>query len=720
MSVSIKFDEARKTFLLECGNFSYAFAVNSKGHLINLHWGGIIDRIEDLPEIENFMEYRHRSGEQSLLSRQEYPAWGGEFYCEPALKACFNDKTRVAFLIYKDAEIKREEDYELLTVTMEEPDHPLQVQLFYRIWKDSHILERWTEISNTGNDSTTILDSIMSATWHPPRIDGDYRLSHLAGRWGREGMINRLPVKQNKIVLESRTGLSGPFAMPFFALDQGDATEQMGRVWFGTVQWSGNWKITIECDAFEEISITGGINDFDFSYPLEAGQTFTSPIFSVGVSENGFGEASRIMHHYQRNNILPPVASQPIPLLVNTWASLHADVDEKSVLAVAEKAAEVGAELFVIDDGWQAALGDWTPDTEKFPNGLKPVIDSVKESGMDFGLWVEIESFEKKSNLYKKHPEWAMQFSKRKPPFRFRGDVDRTSYLINFAREDVLEHFYKELHKLILETGIAYLKLDMNCFFTDPGWDEVSDDKTQTIWYHYTKNIHRLFERLNEDFPEVRFENCASGGCRSDLGMSYFFSRINRSDNQDPLDVLKLHEGFTWLHLPGLAGGACHISDMFSINQRRVPLGYQAVVGMLGSLAIGKDLSKCPDEEITTIRYWGDLYKRFRSITYHGDLYRLVSHNERPYAIFEYVAQDRKSALLFVINHASQFGNRLPSIPLQGLDPETIYNIEIFSASENNAGDYHLRSGKALMELGIQTQLLGDYDAKIIYFTENK
>lgn len=715
MSSLIETSTEQKTFLLKCGNSSYGFGVNADGHLTNLHWGGRVDNISDLPDICSLLNYPHRKPERSLLVRQEYPAWGGAFYDEPVLKVSYSDGSRGTSLKYKAAEVSSADDHELLTVTLEDDFYPLTVNLFYRIWKDIDIIERWSEIVNNGSE-TLVLERVMSCAWHMPRIDGDYRLSHLAGRWAREGTINRVPVMQNKIVLENRTGLSGPFAMPFFAVDEGHAAENSGRVWFGSLHWNGSWKIAVNRDAFEEVSIIGGINDFDFSYPLEPGKNFTTPLFSAGISDTGFGGASRIMHDYQRKHILPEVAADPIPLLVNTWASLHADVDEQSVMSVIDKAAEVGAELFVIDDGWQAALGDWVPDPVKFPNGLGPVIDRAKELGIDFGLWVEIESFEKRSKLYEEHPEWVMQYANHPPQSKYREDVDRTTFLINFARKDVLEHFHKEMKNLLFVTGITYLKLDMNYFFTDPGWDQMPPEKARTIWYQYATNILELFKLLSKEFPHVRIENCASGCARSDLAMSRYFGRINRSDNQDPLDIMKLHEGFTWMHLPGLAGGACHISDdMHHVNHRDMSLTFQAAAGMLGSLAIGKNLPKCPDEEIAAIREWGNLYKRFRHITYHGDFHRLVSLYNKPYAAFEYVSKDRGEALLFLFIREFQFSTRLPMVKLQGLNPDAEYQLEVHGAPVIETEDIHPRSGRSLMEIGIQSDLLGDHQARIVY-----
>ncbi|MBS1370319.1 MAG: alpha-galactosidase [Lentisphaeria bacterium] len=718
----IVMDKKKKVFLLQLREWSYAFAVNREGNLNNLHWGGPVNGTEDLPETGNLLRYRHRKPERSLLVRQEYPGSGFDFYDEPALRVLFGNGVRACLLKYAGAETTEIPGGEELAVTLREAYYPLEVRLHYRVWHDCGVMERFAEIRNLGDRSLT-LESVMSASWSLPRIDGNYRLTHLAGRWGREGMIQQQPVMQNRIVLESRTGLSGPFAMPFFALDEGDAGEEHGDVWFGSVEHNGNWKICVNRDAYEEVSVTGGVNDFDFSWPLKPGETFTTPVFCGGLSRSGFGGAARLLHDYQRGHLLPESARDPVPLLVNTWASLHTDVDESSVMAVLEKAARIGAELFVIDDGWQEALGDWRPDPVKFPRGLAPLLERAKQLGMEFGLWVEIESAEERSRLYAEHPEWVMCYKDRPVPCQRRADIDRTSFLLNFGRDDVREYFHRSLHELIAGTGIHYLKLDMNCCFTAPGWEAAAPEERRTIWHRYAMNLQRLFADLGREFPEVRFENCASGGARSDLAMSRSFGRINRSDNQDPLDILRLHEGFSRMHLPGLAGGACHISDdMFYVNHRRMPLEFQALAGMLGSLAVGKKLSACSDMELEAIREWGELYKQIRDITWHGEFYRLIPLEERPYAAFEYVSKDRSRALLFLFVRETQFSMRLPAIRLRGLAREGVYTLRRYGAEPvpEYGEDLRPRSGNSLMEIGLQADMLEGWRARLYLMEQEK
>ena len=713
--MSIQIDRSGKRFLLTAGNMSYAIELDAEDFPVNLYWGRKLERMDDLPSPDDRRQNRHRSPRQGNCTCQEYPAFYGEFYDECALKITFPDGIRAAK--FRFLEFVQEKD--LLILSFEEEKHALRLKLFYRLLPDLNLLERWSEIENRTGTGVQ-LENYASAAWQMPGTAADWRLTHLVGRWGKEAEPKREMVSQGKFVLESRTGLSGPFHVPFFALDDGSASELDGEVFFGAVEWSGNWKITVDRDAFDHTAVIGGINEFDSRPELENGEVFRTPVFCGGWSEEGFSGMSRILHRYQLKHLLPEaVAKKPMPVIFNSWGCINIHVNEENILNAARKAQRIGAELFVIDDGWQTYLGDWYPDCRKFPNGLKPVIDEVKKLGMDFGLWVEPESFELKSELYRKHPEWAMSYPGCKPFQRRRDDVDRDSVMLNLARRDVAEYLYNALRRLIEETGIKYLKLDMNCFVSSPGWG----DRSGRLWIDYVHNLHWIFETLSSDFPEVLMENCASGAGRADLSMQRCFGRMNRSDNQDALDMVKLHENFTYVNMPRLAGGACHISDsMFGVNMRRTPMKFQAYCGMLGSLACGKDLMHCTEEELNEIRFYTDLYKQIRHITNFGDFYRLASNYTHPYAIYEYVSQDKKEAVVFVLGASIQFSDKLPPFKIPGLIPDAVYNVTCYGnrvqTNDYSASvkEYRSLSGLGAANAGIRVELLGDYDCRLLHF----
>ena len=653
------------------------------------------------------------------------PGLGGQYYEEPLLKVSFGGGIDQLELKYESYE---KPDDQTLIITLRDPRaSALCVRLHYYVYRDVPIIDRWSQIISEA-DKPIHLERAMSASAHLPTAS-HYHLTSLTGKPFAEMQRQHQPVGQPMLTLDNRTGLSGPLAVPYFALDEdlNPATESTGRVWFGTLHWSGNWKITTRCDSYDQTSLTIGMHDFDFGWTLQPHEHFTTPRVTFGfVPESGFGGASNALHRYQLNYVLPKGQMKaPLPVIVNTWSSYSTAVNEANLLALTEKAASIGAELLVIDDGWQTALGDWEPDPVKFPNGLDCIIKYTQARGIKLGLWIEIESCQIGSRLHQEHPEWLMRIPDRKPHTHYRPDVDRYSALLNFANDDVADYFIDKLDALVRQTGISYLKLDMNYYFSEPGWPEVSEVQRQELWVRYVRNIYRVFEQTSKQHPDLLIENCASGAGRPDFGMNRYFGRMNRCDNQDALDVLDMHAGFTMLHLPRLAGGGAHISDGMSfLNHRQPPNYFQAMAGMMGSLSIGKKLSECGDFELSELRSYINLFKtHVRPITQErfGSFHRLTNLDSGRVAAFEFVSNDQTEALVFMFSHGLQFFKKVPPIRLRGLLAEKKYVATVLDPTDAHPEECTTpelpttRTGQAWMSLGLRIDLIGDFDCRLIY-----
>ena len=692
-------------YLLTNRSMSYGFEIASN-RAVNLYWGAPLAGPAEMPTVRLRQCFRHCPPDRAGLFCQEYPSFGGKFFNEPALKATFNDGIRASFLEFVRDEIRENE----LVLYFRDIKHPLEIELHYHLHDE--LLERFAVLTNSGKEPVR-LEQFYSAVWQMPATVTEWRLTELHGRWAKEETISRQRVNQGQMILESRTGLTGPYHAPFFALDDGTAGELSGELFFGTILWSGNWRMVIDRDGYDHTAVAGGINPFDSAIDLAPGERFETPAFLGGFTGEGFSGMSRIFHRYQERELLPPeIAGKELPMLTNTWGSLGFNVNEENVIATAEKAARIGSELFVIDDGWQHALGDWYPDPVKFPRGLKPVIETAAQMGMQFGLWVEPESFELASDLYKAHPEWAMRYPGCEPDIKIRHDIGRSSAMLDLAKKEVAEYIYKSMHDLVASTGIRYLKLDMNCYFSSPG-------SSPRLWIDYARNLDWIFQTLSRDFPGLLLENCASGAARISLQMTKSFGRINRSDNQDPLDMACLHEGFTYLNLSRMAGGACHISDsMADINHRHAPMKFQAYCGFLGSLACGKPLPECSEAELDEIAGYVSLYKKLRPVLHRGELYRLASMRENRFAVYEYVLPDKSQAAVIVLGGSQQFQDRIPPCRIPGLDENAVYSIECFGGHPGggdfsaNVTEYPARTGRALAQVGLQFELLGDFDCR--------
>ncbi|OGV62778.1 MAG: hypothetical protein A3K19_07580 [Lentisphaerae bacterium RIFOXYB12_FULL_65_16] len=695
--MQIDYIAEKKLFVLATPNSTYAMAINGQGALGHVYWGKRVSRAADLFEPPPGF---------GGVSQQEYPGWGEYFFDEPALKIAFHDGTRDVRLRYASHDTVSHRESRELRILLKDSFYPLSVTLVYRLHPDCDVIDRHAVVTNEGADPMTI-ESVQSAAWYPPR-DNTYRLSYQTGRWGKEYRPQEWTMGQGRAVLDTRRGTSGPDFTPFFWLDvNGKADEDNGQIWFGALHWSGNWKITIERNRDNQTRITGGVNDFDFSWVLRTRESFTTPVFSGAFTDAGFGAASRIWHDYQRAYLFrKEKANGLMPLIYNSWGTFQFDIDEKRMVQLAELAAGIGVELFVIDDGWfgrrindKCSLGDWYPSPDRFPNGLNPLIDKVNSLGMDFGLWLEPEMVSPDSDLYRAHPDWVFRFQNRD------CSQYRHQLVLNLARDDVKEFAFNTMHNLLRNHNIKYFKLDNNRYISEPGWACVDIPDQKSVWVKYYHNFYDIFERLTKAFPNVLFENCASGGGRVDFAMHRYFDRINRSDNQDPLDELFLHEGFTQANLPKLAGGGCHISKgMCGINGRSTPMRFQAHVGMLGSLAIGENLFQCNPAQLDELKGYAALYKEIRPVTHRGDFYRLISPREQPLAAFEYVSKDQNDAVLFVLGQSMQFRDVLPNIRLKGLRPETVYEVE---------GGKRM-SGAGLMHIGIPVPLRGDFDSRVI------
>ena len=715
---SIQFDAKRNLFLLQTDNSSYAFGLGKNKLFVNLHWGGKLSGIGDIPEPWESHFFYHRHGVTYLrYGRYEYPANFGDYFLEPCLKIENPDELVHLKLGFDTHKIQDNH----LQVILKPKDYPLNVILHYEVCPEFDLINRWVEIQNKG-DEKVLVENIQSAVWYVPHTHR-YRLTHIAGNLGREWHVREEFLGAGEKVLESRTGISGHHHVPFFALDQdGLATEKSGAVWFGTLQWSGSWKMLIEQDPNEQVRVSAGYNDFDFALELAPGEKHSTPVFTAGFTKGGFGEASRILHRYQKKCLYPEnMRDVEVPIVFNTFGTLGGSysgrVTEENVMRLVPLAAELGVETFIIDAGWQTAVGEWTVHSERFPNGLKPVIDAVKKNGMQFGIWVEPEHIRGDAAIFKdeSRKEWL---------FANTGK----SAMLNLSRRDVLEYVYKDMSKLLRENDIDYFKLDFNRYFQIP---DVSDRRTMRV--RYIQNFYELFERLRKEFPDVYFENCASGAGRLDLKMDQYFARINRSDIQIPLDNLYQQEGFTYLHPAYMAGGASNMG-VFGNNQPwwaggakkvEVPLQFSAHVAMMGWLSMSPEIDTLTTEQRAEIKKYFDLFKKIRHVTCHGEIHRLATMRKGPYAAFEFVLPDKSEALLFVFAHGLRFNQRIPNMLMESLDPDKVYDVEVHGTyPKEQARTYSMKttrtvSGRALMESGVVIPLYGDYDSRIFHFKAN-
>ncbi len=701
----IRYVDSTKVWILSGGETSYVFGVNQRDELQSIYWGQRVWRDQDWTAAKSYPQW-DGVDPSTNTTPEEYPGWGGLRFFEPCLKATLGGGVRDVVLKYASHEIHGEE----LVVTMKDIGGGLTVDLHYRVYPEG-VIGKYSVIRNTSN-AVVAIESAQSGAWLLPAADG-YHLSYLAGRWGEETLYTREAIHRGSKVIESRRGSTSNQFNPWFAIDGPEqASEEHGSVWFGALGWSGSWKITVEQTPHRDLRITGGYNDFDFSYPLKPGEALTTPPFYAGFTNHGFGEASRQFHRFQLARILPRSSSgHPRPVLYNSWEATGFAVDEPGQTALAEKAAQIGVERFVMDDGWfgardssRAGLGDWTPNPKKFPKGLKPLIDNVKRLGMDFGLWVEPEMVNPDSALYRAHPDWVLNF-----PGRPRSEA-RNQLVLNLSRDDVKEYVLAALDKLVNENDIAFLKWDLNRNFSEPGWPEAPASEQKTIWIRHVNNYYEVIDRLRAKHPKLEIESCASGGGRVDLGVLTRTEEVWPSDNTDAFDRLSIQYGYSHAYAPKTM--MAWVTDVPSMDGRSESLQYRFLVAMMGSLGIGSNLTKWTPDEVQLASKMIATYKRIRGTVQEGDLYRLLAPGEGALSANQYVARDGRQSVLFAFLHAQQFGRQASAIHMRGLDERALYRVQV--AEGRLSEDLDTVSGAWLMNHGVTPLLRGDYSAAAV------
>jgi alpha-galactosidase len=699
---SIQFDENRKVWLLNTRVSSYAMGISPEGELQHLYWGGPLWRIADVPAARTRNDISSFDPHE-MLENEEFAGWGGKRFYETALKITRADGDRDLVLHYQSQQV----DGDRLSITLKDIKDDIEAVVEYHVWGDAGIVSRRAVIRNKSKQAIT-LESAQSATWYLPPGDG-YRLTYLSGRWAAETQINQEPIHEGTKVLESRLGHTGHNFNPWFAIDQGQANEEHGDVWFGALAWSGNWRISVEQTPYKQVRVTGGFNTFDFSYPLKPGEQLETPEFYGGYAAKGFGEASRLLHGLELTNIEPHgSAARARPVLYNSWEATEFKVDEAGQTALAQKAAKLGVELFVMDDGWfgkrnndHAGLGDWVVNPQKFPNGLGGLIKTVNGLGMDFGLWVEPEMVNPDSDLYRAHPDWVMNFAGRP-----RSEL-RNQSVLNMARDDVKEYIFDVLDKLVATYKFRYFKWDMNRIFAEPGWPEVAVGEQRELWAKYVWNYYEIMDRLRKKYPELEIESCSGGGGRVDLGVLRYVDEVWTSDNTEAFDRLKIQEGFSEAYAAKFM--SAWVTDVPNANGRSTPLRYRFLVAMQGALGIGSNLNKFSDSDTQLAAQMVALYKRIRETVQFGNLYRILSPRTNDTTANQYVSKDGREAVVFAFRHSQQYNTEPPTIYLQGLDPKGVYQEELWDGTMLDKS-----SGAYLMQSGLHVTLRGDFDSTAV------
>ncbi len=672
------------------------------------HWGPRLEAGQ-ARSLLDFPEPRARPFEDSGDGTLDLAVGGGMRYGHAGVQVRFADGTRDLELSFTGARTGEDDRAAELVLEFADRHYPLSIESRYTVHAGCDVIERRLVLRHTGAPGTEPVTVLRadSATWVLPRLDG-YRLSQARGQWAAETQLHRTGLPYGETVLTSRRGVTGHQANPWAMIDDGTATEEHGAVYGAALAWSGSWQLTAARNPAERVTISAGFGHTPVTWRLAAGERLETPVSAGLYSEGGFGAASRGWHGYIRDHISAH-PGELRPVLYNSWEATGFDISLEGQLAMAGRAAELGAELFVMDDGWfgarthdAAGLGDWTPNPDRFPEGLGPLIEHVHGLGMKFGLWVEPEMVNPDSDLYRLHPDWVIH-----QPNRRRSEI-RGQLVLNLARPDVAAWLHTTIDALLTGNAIDFLKWDMNRPVTEagPADPDRGDDR---IWLDYVRNLYAVLDRLRADHPALRIEGCSGGGGRLDLGILARTDQVWTSDNTDAADRLHIQHGFSQLY-PAQVMGAWVTDSPNPFTGRRIPLDFRFHTAMAGVLGVGADLAGWTGEQSARAAELVAAYKAVRPLIQHGVQYRLrgpgQEHGQELSAI-QYLASDGAQTAILAFLCSRRFGRTDQAVALRGLDPAARYA---------DAATGRLHHGAVLLSRGLPLGLpAGDYASTLIH-----
>lgn len=670
------------TFHLQGKSISYIIAINETGDLLHYYFGN---------KIEN-RDYSTKTIQQSYgwlcndengifleTAFQEYPAYGYTDLRSPAYMVQNKYGNSVSRLVYKDYSIKENqvsyiegmpslfkgnETAQTLELTLCDAAIGLEVVLSYTVFDEYNVILRNSKFINKSNEEMTI-DTAYSASVDFEKRDLD--LVYFPGAWCREREFVRSKINLGeKIDISNARGGNGHAMNPFIMLCDKDTTEKYGRVYGFSLIYSGNHSSMVECDQYGNIRLKQGINPFGFEKVLKPDEVFYTPQSVLCYSNSGFGGLSREMHDVYRNNLCKSKwADMDRSILINNWEGTYFDFTEEKLVAMAKKAKEVGIELFVLDDGWfgkrnddTSSLGDWFANEEKLPSGIKGLAEKINNEGLKFGLWFEPEMVNPDSELYRKHPEWAISVPNIKPA------IGRNQLMLDLANNDVCDFVIKSVSDVLSLANVEYVKWDYNRVMSDMPYKGYN--------HQYILGLYKVLDTLTERFPDVLFEGCAGGGGRFDAGMLAYSPQIWTSDNSDAISRLKIQYSTSMCYPISTISAHVTASPNHQVG-RITSLKTRAEVAYAGIFGYELDITKMSDDEIETVKEQIEFYKSIRALVRTGDFYRLQSPYESNYCSWQIVSKDKTEILLFGCKILNIANSKEKIILLDGIDVNAEY-----------------------------------------------
>lgn len=699
----IHINDEQNLFTLHTKHSTYQMKVDALGTLLHTYYGSRIDETDMSCQI-GFMD-RGFSGnpyEMGTVNKaysldvlpQEYSCFGTGDFRASALRVRNKDGSQAVELrmsgfsvnpgtysleglpaVYADTS-----EAETLTIVLSDRSSRLRVELRYTVLPELDVITRAAKIVNEGTSAIVLQKAAsMSLDWQY----GSYDWVTFHGRHMMERNFQRGPLQHGVQSIGSVRGASSHHYNPFSILCEKGTTEVSGSCWGISFLYSGEFLMEVELDQINQTRLVCGINPDNFSWNLEQWESFQTPEVVMIYSDEGFGRLSRCLHETIRDHICRGEwKHKRRPVLINNWEATYFNFTGDKLVSMAKEAANLGIELFVMDDGWfgnrnddNSSLGDWTPNEKKLGCTLKELGDRITETGMQFGIWFEPEGVSENSMMYRNHPEWAVQIPGRKP------GLSRNQLVLDFSRQDVQDYVIQQMDAVLISAPITYVKWDMNRSICDKFSNALPAERQGEFAHRYILGLYRVLEVLGQRFPHVLFEGCNGGGGRFDAGMLYYTPQIWCSDNSDAISRLDIQYGTSFGYPVSTVGA--HVSAIPNHQTSRVtPFATRGIVAMSGSFGYELDITKLTDEEKSEIKVQIAQFHKFYDLIQYGSYYRLLPP-ESGCSVWEFAAKDGSEALLNAVYRHVEANAPYPHVNVQGLIDYALYRVEICNTNLN-------------------------------------
>ena len=691
-----------QTVRVSTNNTDLVLKVSPKGRLYQVYFG---DKLKNAADYDNLTwnTYAASDGAVSTRGHEVYAGSGNEDYFEPAVAITHADGNMTTYLYYKGVETKAIDGGTETIITLQDNKYPDTVKLHYAAYDKENVIKAWTEISHNEKNPVTLWRYSSTMLYFDA---SKYFLTSYHSDWAKEGQPETVQLTAGKKIIDTKLGTRAAMhTEPFFELGLNEpAKENEGNVVLGTIGWTGNFRFTFEVDNVGGLRVIPAINPYASDYKLRAGETFTTPEFIFTTSSTGVGQASRNLHDWARRYQVNMGMGDRLSLL-NNWENTGFDFDQKSLAELMKDAKDLGVDMFLLDDGWfankyprkddHAGLGDWDVTHSKLPEGIPGLVRDAKAAGVKFGIWVEPEMVNPKSELFEKHPDWVIQQPNRETYYY------RNQLVLDISNPKVQDYVFGVVDRIMTENpDVAYFKWDCNSPITNI-YSPYHKANQGNTYIDHVRGVYNVMSRIKAKYPNLPMMLCSGGGGRMDYEALKYFTEFWCSDDTDPYERLYIQWSLSKF-FPAKTMGS-HVTNW----NKKTSVKFRTDV--CSSCKLGFDIDLKPlkgTADYTFVQQAVKNWTRLKPVILDGDQYRLVSPYETDHSALNYVSKDKSHAVLFAYNlHPRYKEPRLLKVRMQGLAPQRQYMVEEINLMPGTQSTFDFNgkrfSGDYLMKVGL-------------------